>query len=118
MKRLHRAAAVLALLAAAPAQDAAAQTCRARQIMTSQCTWFALEELGGSSSVAAKAQNEATSELIDGCSQGQYQMVLLRGTGLTRDVIERLRARGVRETAAIQAECAAEAARLAAQAPR
>ena len=67
---------LLALCALQPTQ-ASAQSCRAQAIMTSQCAWFALEELGGSKQAAAQAQDEATSGLISGCSQGEYQMVLL-----------------------------------------
>ena len=105
---------LLALCALQPSQ-ASAQSCRAQAIMTSQCAWFALEELGGSKQAAAQAQNEATSWLIAGCSQGEYQMVLLRGTGLTQAVIERLRVTGTRDTAAVRAACAAEARRMAAR---
>jgi hypothetical protein len=92
--------------------DAFAQSCRAREIMTSQCTWFALEEVGGSKEAAAQAEKEATSGLIAGCSQGEYQMVMLRGTAVTRTVIPRLQAAGIRDTAAVRAECAAEARRI------
>jgi hypothetical protein len=92
---------------------ASAQGCRAQQIMASQCTWFALEELGGSKSAAAQAQHEATSTLINGCSQGEYQMVLLRGTGLSDRVVARLRFGGTREVAAVRRECAAQASQAA-----
>jgi hypothetical protein len=105
---------LLALCAFQPTQ-ASAQSCRAQAIMTSQCAWFALEELGGSKQAAAQAQDEATSGLIAGCSQGEYQMVLLRGTGLTQTVIQRLRTTGTRDTAAVRAACAAEARRMAAR---
>jgi hypothetical protein len=110
-----RYGAAVILAAALPATQATAQGCRARQIMTSQCTWFALEELGGSRPDAARAEKEATSGLIDGCSPGEYQMVLLRGTGATQAAIQRLRARGVRDTAAVQVACAAEASRVVAR---
>jgi hypothetical protein len=90
----------------------AAQICRSEQIMTSQCTWFALEELGGSKAAAAQAQREATSTLIEGCSAGEYQMVLLRGTGLSDAVVRRVRS-GARTVSAIRAECAIEARRVA-----
>jgi hypothetical protein len=96
---------------AAPAM--AAQSCRAQQIMASQCTWFALEELGGAKAEAAKAQREATATLIDGCSSGEYQMVLLRGTGLSDAVLQRMRASGTRTVASVRRECAAEASRMA-----
>jgi hypothetical protein len=109
---IRYAALGLLALCAFPTQ-AMARSCRAQAIMTSQCAWFALEELGGSKQAAAQAQDEATSGLIAGCSQGEYQLVLLRGTGLTQAVIERLRASGTRETAAVRAACAAEAGRMA-----
>jgi hypothetical protein len=83
--------------------------------MTSQCAWFALEEVGGSKQAAAQAEQEATSGLVDGCSQGEDQMVLLRGTGMTQDVVQRLRTAGVRDTASVGAACAAEARRMAAR---
>ena len=101
------------LLAVWSASPASAQGCRAKQIMTSQCTWFALDELGTDKKAAAKAQHEATSTLVRGCSQGQYQMVLLRGTGLSDGVVARLRARRARNVAAVRAECAAEASKIA-----
>jgi hypothetical protein len=83
--------------------------------MTSQCAWFAIEEVGGSTQAAAQAEQEATSELLGGCSQGEYQMVLLRGTGVTQDVVQRLRTAGIRDTASVRAACAAEARRMAAR---
>jgi hypothetical protein len=83
--------------------------------MTSQCTWFALEELGGNARAAKQAEREATSSLIDGCSQGEYQMVLLRGTGLSDPVVARLRGRGSRDAGAVRSECAVEASRVAAR---
>ena len=110
---LPLAAAVVFLAPALLITPAAAQACRAQQIMTSQCTWFALEELGGSKSAAAQAQREATSTLIDGCSQGEYQMVLLRGTGLSDPVVARLRSRGSRDAASVRRECAAQASQSA-----
>jgi hypothetical protein len=81
--------------------------------MVSQCTWFALEELGGAKAEAARAQREATSTLIDGCSPKEYQMVLLRGTGLSDPVVSRLRAAGSRDVALVQRECGAVAAQMA-----
>src|SRR5215211_7869457 len=100
-------------LAAWPASLASAQGCRAKQIMTSQCMWFALDELGTDKKAAAQAQHEATSTLVAGCSQGEYQMVLLRGTGLSDGVVARLRARGARNVSAVRAECEAEANKIA-----
>src|SRR5437762_2933281 len=70
-----------------------AQSCRAQQIMTSQCTWFVLDKLGTDKQAAQQAESEATSTLIDGCSQGEYQMVLLRGTPLADRVSARLGSR-------------------------
>lgn len=102
-------------VAALPPTQASAQSCRAREIVASQCAWFALEEVGGSKQAAAQAEHEATAGLIAGCSQGEYQMVLLRGTGVTRTVIQRLQAAGVRDTASVRAACAAEADRVAAR---
>jgi hypothetical protein len=101
------------LLPAWAAAPGLAQGCRAKQIMTSQCTWFALDELGADKKASAQAENEATSALVGGCSQGEYQMVLLRGTGLADGVVTRLRARGARDAAAVRAECAAAAGRVA-----
>lgn len=91
----------------------AAQTCRAQQIMTSQCTWFALEELGGNKAAAKQAEREATSSLIDGCSAGEYQMVLLRGTGLSDVAVNDLRSRGTRDPASVRAACATAARGMA-----
>ncbi len=91
---------------------ASAQGCRAQEIMTSQCTWFALEELRTSKQAAEQAEREATSTLVQGCSQGEYQMVLLRGTPLADRVIARFRSRGGHDAAAIRAECAAEARKI------
>ena len=91
---------------------ASAQGCRAQEIMTSQCTWFALEGLGTNKQAQEQAQNEATSTLVQGCSQGEYQMVLLRGTPLADRVIARVRPRGSHDAAAIRAECAAEARKV------
>ena len=90
---------------------AAAQGCRAQQIMTSQCTWQALEELGTNKQAADEAEREATSTLVQGCSQGEYQMVLLRGTPLADRVIARFRSRS-HDAAAVRAECAAEARKV------
>jgi hypothetical protein len=106
--------AALAIGALHPSQ-ALAQSCRAREIMTSQCAWFALEEIGGSKQAAVQAEQEATSGLVAGCSQGEYQMVLLRGTGVTQDVLQRLRTAGIRDTASVRAACDAEARRIAAR---
>jgi hypothetical protein len=89
-----------------------AQGCRAQEIMTSQCTWFALEELRTNKQAAAEAEREATSTLVQGCSQGEYQMVLLRGTPLADRVIARVRSRGSHDAAAVRAECAAEARKI------
>ena len=97
----------LACFGALITPPAGAQSCRAQQIVASQCAWFALEELGGDSAAAKRAETQATSTLIHGCSQGQYQMVLLRGTGVTQAAIERLRARGASDVSTVQAECAA-----------
>ena len=108
---------VLALaggLAALLSGSALAQGCRAREIMTSQCAWFALEELGDRGE-AAQAEQEATSTLIGGCSAGEYQMVLLRGTGLSDAVVARARARGTCNAGIVRAECAAAAGRVAAR---
>lgn len=110
---LPLAAAVLVVASPLGTSAAMAQACRAQQIMTSQCTWFALEELGGSKSAMAEAEREATSTLIAGCSQGEYQMVLLRGTGLSDPVVARLRSRGTRDAAAVRRECAAQASQAA-----
>ena len=103
--------AVIGVLGSLPG-PALAQACQAQEIMTSQCAWFALEELGNPSE-AAQAEQEATSTLIGGCSAGEYQMVLLRGTGLSDPVVARLRARGTRDARAVRAECATAARRVA-----
>jgi hypothetical protein len=100
------------LFLALPAAPALAQGCRAQQIMTSQCTWFALQELGGNKQAADQAEREATSTLVKGCSQGEYQMVLLRGTPLADRVAARFRSRGGHDAAAVRAECAVEARRI------
>jgi len=115
MRFLPVAAAVLACLGALSARDAHAQTCRAQQIITNQCVWFALAELGGDPAEAKRAEELATSTLVEGCSRGEYQMVLLRGTDVTQRTIERLRARGARDTRTVQLECAAAAKRVAAR---
>jgi hypothetical protein len=88
-----------------------AQGCRAQQIMTSQCTWFALQELKTNKQAEEEAEREATSTLVQGCSQGEYQMVLLRGTPLADKVIARFRSRS-HDAAAVRAECAAEARKV------
>jgi hypothetical protein len=107
-----QALAAASVLASGPAL---AQGCRAREIMTSQCVWFALEDLGGNEQARVDAEWEATSTLVAGCSAGQYQMVLLRGTGLSDPVVARARARGTRDAGTVRAECAAEAGRVAAR---
>ena len=96
-------------------QPTSAQGCRAQQIMTSQCTWFALQELGTNKQAADETEREATSTLVQGCSQGEYQMVLLRGTPLADWVIARVRSRGSHDAAAVRAECAAEARKMGAR---
>lgn len=108
-------ASALALGALAAAAPASAQSCRAREIMASQCTWFALEEIGGSLAAAARAQQEATSDLIGGCSPKAYQMILLRGTGLSDEVVSRLRPQGLRDEASVRTQCLAEARRVMAR---
>lgn len=115
MRVLRLSAIGLACFGALVTAEAHAQSCRVQQIMASQCTWFALEELGGDRAAAKRAETLATSTLIDGCSPGQYQMVLLRGTGVTQAAIDRLRARGARDVGTVQAECAAAAGRVAAR---
>jgi hypothetical protein len=105
------AAAAVAFSGALLAHDAQAQTCRAQQIITNQCIWFALTELGGDLTEAKRAEQLATSTLVAGCSRGEYQMVLLRGTDITQRTIDRLRARGARDTRTVQVECAAAAKR-------
>jgi hypothetical protein len=113
MKVLRLAAICLVCFGAPAATKAAAESCRAHQIMSNQCTWLALEELGGDRSAAERAEKLATSTLIDGCSPGRYQMVLLRGTAVTQSAVVRLRARGARDVQTVQAECAAQASRVA-----
>ena len=103
----------LALAAGGLATPSRAESCRAQEIMASQCTWFALEELRGSKAEMAKAQQEATSTLINGCSPKEYQMILLRGTGLSDPVVSRLRASGTRDVAAVRRECGAVASQMA-----
>jgi ethanolamine ammonia-lyase large subunit len=80
--------------------------------MTSQCTWFVLEKFGTDKQAADQAEREATLTLVEGCSQGEYQMVLLRGTPLADRVIARLQSRGRHDDAAVRAECAAEARKI------
>lgn len=110
--RAIRSAVLIGLgLMASP--SGAAESCRVQQIMASQCTWFALEELRGSKAEAAKAQHEATSTLIDGCSSKEYQMVLLRGTGLSDAVVNRLRAAGSSDVARVRRECGVLAGQVA-----
>jgi hypothetical protein len=94
--------------------QARAQSCRAQQIIAGQCTWIALEELGGDKGAAKRAEKLATFTHIDGCSPGQYQMVLLHGTEATQVTIARLRARGSREVATVRAACTAEASHVVA----
>jgi hypothetical protein len=114
MRVLHLPVISLTCIAALTATPAGAQGCRAQQIIASQCTWFALEELGGDKGAAKRAEKLATSTLINGCSPGQYQMVLLHGTEATQVTIARLRARGSREVATVRAECTAEASHVVA----
>jgi hypothetical protein len=109
------AAALGLLFPALFTSPASAQSCRAQQIMTSQCTWFALEELRADKAAAKQAETEATSTLVAGCSQGEYQMVLLRGTPLADRVVARVRRGGSRDVATVRRECAAEASRAAAR---
>jgi hypothetical protein len=106
-------AALLATVLLSP-PAAWAETCRAREIMTSQCTWFALQDLRGDRRAAAQAEKEATSNLIGGCSPGQYQMVLLRGNGLADAVAADLHRRGTRDPASVRAACRAEAGKVSA----
>jgi hypothetical protein len=104
----------LALAASGPATPShASESCRAQAIMVSQCTWFALEELGGSKADIARAEQEATATLIRGCSPKEYQLVLLRGTGLSEPVVSRLRAGGNRDAASVRRECGAVAGQVA-----
>jgi hypothetical protein len=110
-----RVALALALCGPLFAEAAAAQTCRAQQIITNQCIWFALTELGGDAAEAKRAEELATSTLIGGCSPKEYQMVLLRGTDVTQRTIARLRAQGVRDIRTVQSACAAAARRIAPQ---
>jgi hypothetical protein len=114
MRTLQLSAVGLARVAGLMPIQARAQSCRAQQIIASQCTWFALAELGGDKGAAKRAEKLATSTLIDGCSPGQYQMVLLHGTEATQVTIARLRARGSREVATVRAECTAEASHVVA----
>ena len=114
MRVLHLPVISLTCIAALTATPAGAQGCRAQQIIASQCTWFALEELGGDKGAAKRAEKLATSTLINGCSPGQYQMVLLHGTETTQVTIARLRARGSREVATVRAACTAEASHVVA----
>lgn len=105
-----RALCLAAILLIGSANLAFAQSCRARAIIASQCTWFVLDEVGGDRRASAQAQREATSTLIAGCSQGQYQMVLLRGTGITDSVLRTVKSQGIRDTRTIRATCRAAAA--------
>ena len=79
MKVLRLAAICLVCFGAPAATKAAAESCRAHQIMSNQCTWLALEELGGDRSAAERAEKLATSTLIDGCSPGQYRWCCCAG---------------------------------------
>ena len=115
MRVLHLPVIGLTCIAALTATPAGARGCRAQQIIASQCTWFALEELGGDASAAKRAEKLATSTLINGCSPGQYQMVLLHGTEATQAAVSRLRARGSREVAIVHSECTAAASRSVAR---
>jgi hypothetical protein len=83
-----------------------------REIMTSQCTWLALQELRGDRRAAARAEKEATSDFIGGCSPGQYRMILLRGNGLSDAVAADLHRRGTRDAASVRAACRAEAGKV------
>jgi hypothetical protein len=115
MRVLHPSVIGITCVAALVTTQAGAQGCRTQQIIASQCTWLALEELGGDTSAAKRAERLATSTLIDGCSPGQYQMVLLHGTGATQAAIDRLRARGAREVTIVHSECTAAASRVVAR---
>lgn len=95
------------------AGSASAQACRALEITTSQCTWMVLQEIGGDRRAAAQAEQEATSTLIDGCSQGEYQMVLLRGTGVTDAAAKVVRSRRARDPRQVRSICASIAAQVA-----
>ena len=105
----------LTCIASLVTNQATAQGCCGQAIIASQCTWFALEELGVDASAAKRAEKLATSTLINGCSPGQYQMVLLQGAGATQAAIDRLRARGARETAIVHSECTAAASHVVAR---
>jgi hypothetical protein len=112
MVALRLAMAGLVCLGPLGTQTATAQSCRAQEIVANQCTWLALDELGGSKSAARRAETLATSTLINGCSPGEYQMILLRGTGVTQAVMTQLRARGSRDVRTVRAACAAASARV------
>lgn len=75
-------AAIGAFLTTPSTTSASAQTCRALEIMTSQCVWFALDALKIDPAASKQAETDATSTLVAGCSQGEYQMALLRGRPL------------------------------------
>jgi hypothetical protein len=115
MRTLQLSAVGLARVAGLMPIQARAQSCRAQQIIASQCTWLALEELGGDKGAAKRAEKLATSTLINGCSPGQYQMILLHGTEATQAVIDRLQARGSREVAIVHSACTAAASRVVAR---
>jgi hypothetical protein len=102
------------LLAAFFATPTSAQTCRAQEIMTSQCTWFALDELKIDPAASKQAETEVTSTLVAGCSQGEYQMVLLRGNSLADRAVANL-GKSKPDAAAVRRECAAQATRVGAR---
>lgn len=108
--RLTLLALALASLALVPG-GALAQSCRASAIIENQCIWFVLDELGGDRRAARQAEHAATSTLIDGCTQGEYQMVLLRGTHVTGNVTQQLRGRNTKDASVVRTACAAAAAR-------
>jgi hypothetical protein len=80
--------------------------------MASQCVWFALDELKIDPAASKQAEAEATSTLVAGCSQGEYQMVLLRGNSLSDRAVASLRKS---KAAAVRRECAAQASRVGAR---
>ncbi|HEY8565445.1 MAG TPA: hypothetical protein VIL65_08095 [Beijerinckiaceae bacterium] len=99
----------VAAIATILAPPASAQSCRAQAIMASQCTWPVLEEFGTDARAAKRAEQAATSGLIDGCTPGQYQMVLLRGTDVTQTVAQRLRSLSATDARSVQTACQAAA---------
>jgi hypothetical protein len=115
MRTIQLSAVGLACVAELVPIQARAQSCRAQQIIASQCTWIALEELGGDKGAAKRAEKLATSTPIDRCSPDQYQIVLLHGTEATQVTIARLRAHGSRGVATVRSECAAAASHVVAR---